>query len=81
MTRYFFDLKDGVRIRDHDGIKFESDAEAIAHAHVVAKEVAKGRPLPDPNEPPMFVSIIHADGRQVDKVLVPVATDAMQTKL
>ena len=70
MARYYFDLKDGTRLRDHDGINFNTDAEAISHAEVIAKEIARDRPVFDPDAPQLFVSIIHGNGHEVDKVPV-----------
>ena len=69
MPRYFFDLKDGTRLRDHAGIQFATDADAEAHAQVIAKEVASERVF-DPDSPQLFVSIIHEEGREVTKVPV-----------
>ena len=56
-------------LRDHEGIEFASDSEAEAHARLIADQIAPER-QPSPDEPPLFVSIVHQGGHEVGKVPV-----------
>lgn len=69
MARYYFDVKDGNRLRDRDGTVFATDGEAIAHAKIVAKEFAEKWPIVA-GAPEPFVSIFHEEGRDVAQVPV-----------
>jgi predicted NUDIX family phosphoesterase len=66
MLHYYFDLKDGTRIRDHAGVDLRDDAAAIAYGKDVAEQVS----LQKLDDPEMFISIIKEDGRQVAQVRV-----------
>src|ERR1700688_4739143 len=37
MQKYFFDMKDGVPLRDRIGMEFKNNADAIAHCVVLAE--------------------------------------------
>ena len=37
MQTFFFDMKDGVPLRDRIGIEFNTNLEAIEHSHVLAQ--------------------------------------------
>ena len=67
MARYYFDLKDGKRLRDRDGTVFASDAEAIAHGKTIAEHFAKERPIVAGGSE-LFVSIFHDAGREVAQI-------------
>ena len=66
MPHYYFDLKDGTRIRDHAGVDLRDDLAAIAYGKDVAQQVA----LQGFDDPEQFISIIKEDGRQVSQVRV-----------
>lgn len=66
MPRYYFDLKDGTRLRDHDGVDLKNDAAAISHAETIAVEVAREN-VPGPQR---FVSVIRFDSTEVARVPV-----------
>ncbi len=68
MALYYFDLKDGERQRDHDGIRLATDAEAIAHAENIARKLSS---IKDPASPQRFISVVHESGREVKKVFIP----------
>lgn len=64
MPRYYFDLKGGDRRRDHDGIQFATDADATAHARLIANQLTSER-LSNCDAPQLYVSVIHQAGREV----------------
>jgi hypothetical protein len=66
MPHYYFDLKDGKRLRDHRGIDLPDDATAIEHAKQLADSIASQN-LSDPEQ---FVSVIRDDGQQVLQIPV-----------
>ena len=69
MARYYFDVKDGKRIRDRAGSEFADDAAAIAHAELVARRAAATRPAGVQEH--QFVSVLHEGGWEVTQVPVP----------
>ena len=39
MQTYYFDMKDGVPIRDRAGLEFRTDAQAIEHSKTLARRL------------------------------------------
>ncbi|MEH2479230.1 hypothetical protein V1282_002587 [Nitrobacteraceae bacterium AZCC 2146] len=71
MTRYYFDLKNGITQRDHAGLDCENDTAAIANGQKIADQVASQGIYKDHA---CHVSIIHEDGHEVMRVQVAGAT-------
>jgi hypothetical protein len=69
MPHYFFDLTDGFTRRDRRGLDCTDDAEAVAKAVTIAKEVAAAGG--DNSHPDLHISIV-LDEREVSRVPVPV---------
>ncbi len=63
MPLYYFDLKDGTRLRDNSGFHFANDHDAIVHADVIASYFALQNG-PDVNG---YINIVHEDGRVVGR--------------
>ncbi|WP_347336309.1 DUF6894 family protein [Bradyrhizobium viridifuturi] len=47
MRTYYFDMKDGVPARDRVGLAFASDADAIRHSELMAKQIRDRQPIGD----------------------------------
>jgi hypothetical protein len=63
MALYYFDLKDGTRLRDNSGTSFASDAEATSHAEVMAADyIAEHGP-----DAEGYINVIHQEGRVVGR--------------
>ena len=43
MRHYYFDVKDGIYIRDDEDRKFRDDQDALQHARKVANELGRNR--------------------------------------
>ncbi len=65
MALYYFDVKDGIVVRDRYGLECDNDRDAIVRGRVIALEVARGLMDPDPH---MHISVIHESGREVFRV-------------
>ena len=50
MQKFFFDMRDGVPLRDRIGIEFDSNVEAIARSRVLAQHF-RDDSLRDDQEP------------------------------
>jgi hypothetical protein len=48
MGTYYFDMKDGVPIRDRTGLQFPTDADAIEHSKKLARQFSHDPRLKDP---------------------------------
>ena len=48
MPTYYFDMKDGVPIRDRTGLQFPTDAEAIEHSKELAQRFSHDPRRKDP---------------------------------
>lgn len=66
MPLYFFDIKDGKRQRDHDGVEFATDDAALAHARRLASALARDLTW-DPDSK-TFVSVIHERGHEIARI-------------
>jgi hypothetical protein len=74
MQTFFFDMKDGVPMRDRIGIGFDSNVEAIAHSRVLAKHF-RDDSLRDDQD--LEISVVNASGREIHREFVhrePAAT-------
>ena len=74
MQTFFFDMKDGVPLRDRLGVRFETNLEAIAHSKVLAQHF-RDESLRDDKE--LEISVVNAVGREIHREFVhqePVAT-------
>jgi len=70
MRTYYFDLKDGVPVRDKSGLKLVSDGAAIAHSKSLADTVRKQ--TPDGNRD-LRIVVIDESGREVHEEQVYLA--------
>lgn len=63
MPIYYFDLKDGIRLRDNAGIRFATDADAALHAEsLAATYVTEHGPDADG-----YINVVHQEGRIVGR--------------
>jgi uncharacterized protein DUF6894 len=67
MAIFFFDMKDGVPMRDRVGIDFASNADAIAHCGVLAELFFK-HSLTDDQD--LEISVVNAVGREIHREYV-----------
>jgi hypothetical protein len=67
MQMYFFDLKDGVPLRDRVGVEFNTNADAIAHCEVLAQHF---RDESLRNDEDMEISVVNALGREIHRQFV-----------
>ncbi|MCG2626705.1 hypothetical protein L6654_08730 [Bradyrhizobium sp. WYCCWR 13023] len=62
MRMYYFDMKDGVPVRDEAGLALVSDGAAIAHSKRLADKVRKEKPSGNPD---LRIVVIDESGREV----------------
>jgi hypothetical protein len=62
MQTFFFDMKDGVPMRDRVGVEFETDAEAITHCKELARQFRQGS-LRDDKE--LEIAVVNSVGREI----------------
>lgn len=67
MTKFFFDMKDGVPRRDQIGIEFPSNVEAIEHSKVMAKHFRDGSLS---NDKELEIAVVNEYGREVHRETV-----------
>ena len=67
MQKFFFDLKDGVPLRDRIGMEFNTNAEAIAHCGVIAQHFYD-ESLTDDQD--LEISVVNASGREIRREFV-----------
>jgi hypothetical protein len=67
MQKFFFDMKDGVPMRDRVGIEFRGDAEAIIHCKELAQHF-RDDSLRDDKE--LEISVVNAVGREIHREFV-----------
>ena len=67
MQKYFFDMKDGVPLRDRIGMEFKNNADAIAHCVVLAEHFYRDS-LSDDQD--LEISVVNALGREIHRELV-----------
>ncbi|HEY8332769.1 MAG TPA: hypothetical protein VIQ05_03160 [Tardiphaga sp.] len=61
---YFFDLKDGIPVRDRLGLEFITTDAAIAHSKEIALKLARSDPPKDPN---LYVAVINEAGAEIHR--------------
>ena len=64
---FYFDVKDGVPIRDRVGMQFKRNSEAIAHSKELAARLRRERPRSDPG---LIVSVLDQSGREIHQEMV-----------
>jgi len=67
MEKFFFDMKDGVPMRDRVGIEFKTDAEAINHGKELAQHFREGS-LRDDTE--LEIAVVNSLGREIYREFV-----------
>lgn len=67
MAMFFFDMKDGVPMRDRVGIEFDTNMEAIEHSKELAKNF-RDKSLRDDKE--LEISVVSASGREIHREFV-----------
>jgi hypothetical protein len=67
MQKFFFDLKDGVPMRDRIGIEFNTNAEAIVHCQELAQHW-RDESLCDDKD--LEISVVNSLGREIHKEFV-----------
>ena len=67
MRMFFFDMKDGVPLRDLVGIEFMTSAEAIEHSKELAQHF-RDESLRDDRD--LEISVVNASGREIHREFV-----------
>jgi hypothetical protein len=67
MQMFFFDMKDGVPLRDRVGIEFNTNLEAIEHSHALARHF-RDDSLTDDQD--LEISVVNALGREIHREFV-----------
>ncbi len=64
MNTYYFDMKDGVPVRDRAGLQLVSDGAAIAHSKQLADKVRQAKPA---GHPDLRIVVVDENGREVHR--------------
>lgn len=64
MRTYYFDLKDGVPVRDRQGLEFPSPGGAIAHSKDLAQRLRAERRLQDPQ---LTIRVLDESGTEIHR--------------
>lgn len=64
MRTYYFDLRDGVPVRDRHGLDFVSPGAAIAHSKDLAQRLRNERSTQDPR---LIISVLDETGAEVHR--------------
>lgn len=67
MQTFFFDMKDGVPMRDRVGITFNGDADAIIHCKQLAQHFREGSLR---NDQDLEISVVNSVGREIHREFV-----------
>ena len=67
MQTFFFDMKDGVPLRDRIGVEFDTNVEAIEHSRVLARHF---RDESLRNDEDLEISVVNALGREIHREFV-----------
>lgn len=67
MQKFFFDMKDGVPMRDRVGIEFKGNAEAIIHCKELAQHF-RDESLRDDQD--LEISVVNSHGREIYREFV-----------
>jgi len=64
MHTYYFDMKDGVPVRDKAGVELASDGAAIVHSKQLANKMRQEKPAGNPD---LTIVVIDESGREVHR--------------
>ncbi len=64
MPTYYFDMKDGVPIRDRVGVEFPTDLDAIEHSRKIAHRFSREHPGKDRN---LYVTVLSESGTEIHR--------------
>jgi uncharacterized protein DUF6894 len=67
MRTYYFDLQDGIAVRDRKGLAFVSGGAAIEHSKRLAKLIRDKR---QPDRKDINVVVLDEDGREIHREVV-----------
>lgn len=67
MQKFFFDMKDGVPMRDRIGLEFKTNAEAIAHCGILAQHFFDDSLI---NDQDLEISVVNSLGREIHREFV-----------
>ncbi len=67
MAMFFFDMKDGVPMRDRVGKDFETDADAIAHCGMLTEHFYKDSLIDDQD---LEITVVNTLGREIHREFV-----------
>jgi hypothetical protein len=67
MQKFFFDMKDGVPLRDRVGLEFKNDADAIAHRGGLAEYFYRDSLTDDQD---LEISVVNSLGREIHREFV-----------
>jgi hypothetical protein len=67
MQTFFFDMKDGVPMRDRVGIDFKNDLEAIEHCKELAQHFRDGSLRDDQD---LEILVINSGGQEIHREFV-----------
>jgi hypothetical protein len=67
MRIFFFDMKDGVPMRDRIGIDFKNDLEAIEHCKELAQQFRDRSRLDDQD---LEILVVNSGGREIHREFV-----------
>jgi hypothetical protein len=67
MQKFFFDMKDGVPMRDRVGLEFKTNADAIAYCETLARHFFD-ESLTDDQD--LEISVVNALGREIHREFV-----------
>ena len=64
MPTYYFDVKDGVPIRDRVGLEFPTDQHAIEHAKLIAHRFSHEHLVKDRN---LWIEVLGESGTEIHR--------------
>ena len=67
MQTYYFDMKDGVPIRDRVGLQFSTASHAIEHSKTIARRFSHEHPIKDPN---LRIVVLNESGTEIHREFV-----------
>jgi hypothetical protein len=67
MQTYYFDKKDGVPVRDNNGVQLADHSAAIDHSKGLAKEIRIQNPVGDSG---LYIAVVDEGGREIHREAV-----------
>jgi len=64
LETYYFDLKDGVPVRDRHGLDFPTASHAIEHARNLARRISQEGP---PKDPALAIIVLNEAGSEIHR--------------